>query len=87
MFIKGLYVSRICWVDTHIENQSHFFTLSKYSRSSIQNSNHWEFWIRKANALLNLINNPYLIKDMHEEKYQYLIKKHKKNKLKTLQWF
>ena len=26
-----------------------------YSNSSIQNVNNWRFWIRKTNALLNLI--------------------------------
>ena len=48
-----------------------------YSRSSIQNK--W-FWIRKTNALLNLINDQpdidkiYLYaKDPYEVKYQYLI--------------
>ena len=41
----------------------------------------------KTNALLNLINNPYLIKDMHEGKYQYLIKKHKKVILKHYNGF
>ena len=43
------------------------------------------FWIRKTNALLNLINNQpdidkiYLYaKDPYEVKYQYLIKKREK---------
>ena len=53
-----------------------------YSRSFIQNTNNWRFWIRKKNALLNLISNQpdtdkiYLYaKDPYEAKYQDLINK------------
>ena len=53
-----------------------------YSRSFIQNTKNWRFWIRKKNALLNLISNQpdtdkiYLYaKDPYEAKYQDLINK------------
>ena len=56
-----------------------------YSRSSIKNVNNWRFWIRKKNALLNLIkqqDSDSLIdkiyvytKDLNKPKYQFLIKK------------
>ena len=56
-----------------------------YSRSSIQNINNWRFWVRKTNALVNLIREQdtdvltdkiYLYaKDLNEPKYQLLIKK------------
>ena len=56
-----------------------------YSKSSIQNINNWMFWIRKTNALLNLINNQpdiykiYLYaRSPYEAKYQYLINKREK---------
>ena len=65
-----------------------------YSRSSIQNVNHWRFWIRKTNALLNLIkkqdsdsliDNIYLYdKDLNELKYQFLIKKGENVRIKHL---
>ena len=50
----------------------------------IQNANNWTIWIRKTNALLNLIqqdsdnliDNIYLYaKNLNEPKYQFLIKK------------
>ena len=51
--------------------------------------NNWRFWIRKKNALLNLINNQpdidkiYLYaKDPYEAKYRYLINKREKVCLK-----
>ena len=51
----------------------------------MQNINSRRFWIRKKNALLNLINNQpdidktYLCaKDLYEAKYQYLINKNEK---------
>ena len=51
-----------------------------YTRSSVQNFNHWWFWIRKTNTLLNLINEQrdidkiYLYaKDLSESKYEHLI--------------
>ena len=56
-----------------------------HSRSSIQNTYHRWFWIRKSNTLLNLINNQpdidkiYLhAKNLYEAKYQYLINKREK---------
>ena len=56
-----------------------------YFRSSIQNINNWRLWIRKTNALLNLINDQpdidkiYLYaKVPYEAKYQYLINKREK---------
>ena len=56
-----------------------------YSRSSIQNTYYRRFWIRKNNALLNLIKNQpdidkiYLYaKDPYEAKYQYLIHEREK---------
>ena len=65
-----------------------------YSRSSIQNVNHWRFWIRKTNALLSLIkkqdsdsliDNIYLYdKDLNELKYQFLIKKGEDVRIKHL---
>ena len=58
-----------------------------YSRSSVQNFDNWWFWIRKTNTLLNLIKEQdnldvidkiYLYaKDLNEQKYQFLIEKHK----------
>ena len=55
------------------------------SRSSMENTYCRWFWIRKTNALLNLINNQpdinkiYLYaKDPYEAKYQYLINKREK---------
>ena len=65
-----------------------------YSRSSIQNVNNWRFWIRKINALLNLIKEQdsdslidkiYLYdKDLNELKYQFLIKKGEDVRIKHL---
>ena len=59
--------------------------MATYSRSSIQNSYYRRFWIRKKNALFNLINNQrdigiiYLYaKDQYEAKYQYLFNKREK---------
>ena len=59
--------------------------MALHSRSSIQNTYCRWFWIRKKNALLNLINYQpdidkiYLYaKDPYEAKYQYLINKHEK---------
>ena len=59
--------------------------MALYSGSSIQNTYYRPFWIRKTNALLNLINNQpdidkiYLYaKDPYEKKYQYLINKREK---------
>ena len=56
-----------------------------YSRSSIQNTYCRLLWIRKKNALLNLINNQpdidkiYLYaKDPYKAKHQYLINKREK---------
>ena len=56
-----------------------------YSTSSIQNINNRRFWIRKKNALLNLINNQPDInkihlyaKDSYQAKYKYLITNVKK---------
>ena len=56
--------------------------MAPHSRSSTQNTYCRWFWIRKKNALLNLINNQpgidkiYLYaKDTYEAKYQYLINK------------
>ena len=54
------------------------------SRSPIQNFDNWWYWIRKANALLNLkkeqdyIDKIYLYsKDLSELKYEFLIKNRK----------
>ena len=62
-----------------------------YSRSSVQNYDNWRFWIRKKNALLNLINEQgnidkiYLYaKDLFRPKYEYLVKKHKHAGIKYL---
>ena len=59
--------------------------MAPHSRSSTQNTYCRWFWIRKKNALLNLINNQpgidkiYLYaKDPYEKKYQYLINKREK---------
>ena len=53
-----------------------------YSRSPVQNFANWWFWVRKNNALLNLIKEQddadkiYLYaKDLSEAKYEFLIKK------------
>ena len=53
-----------------------------YSRSFAQNFDNWWFWIRKKNAVLNLIKEQddidkiYLYtKDLRESKYEFLIKK------------
>ena len=53
-----------------------------YSRSSVQNFDNWWFWIRKKNALLNLIKEQNDIDKIHlyakglsEPKYDFLIKK------------
>ena len=61
---------------------------------AIQNVNNWIIWIRKANALLNLIqkqDNDSLIdknylyaKDLTEQKYQFLIRKRKEAGIKNL---
>ena len=60
-----------------------------YSRSSVQNFDNWWFWIGKTNALINLINEQYIIdkiylhvKDLSEPKYEYLIKKHENTGIK-----
>ena len=52
-----------------------------YSRSSVKNFGNWWFWIRKTNALINLIKKQddidkiYLyVKDLSEPKYEFLIK-------------
>ena len=54
--------------------------MALYSRSPIQNLENWNFWIRKKNALLNLIREQdhdelidkiYLyVKDLNVTKYQ-----------------
>ena len=54
--------------------------MALYSRSPIQNLENWKFWIRKKNALLNLIREQdhdelidkiYLyVKDLNVTKYQ-----------------
>ena len=50
-----------------------------YSRSSIQNTYCRRLWIRKKNALLNIINDQSDIdKDPYKAKYQYLINKREK---------
>ena len=53
-----------------------------YSRSSLQNFDHWWFWIRKKNALLSLIKEQDDIgeiysyaKDLSDLKHGFLIKK------------
>ena len=63
--------------------------VARYLRPFIQNIINWRFWIRKKNALLNLINNQPDIdkiysyaKDPYDVKYQYLIKKREKVGLK-----
>ena len=38
------------------KNQRTQWKMAIYSRSSVQNFDNWWFWIRKSNALLNLIN-------------------------------
>ena len=62
---------------------------SRYSRSSIQNSNNRRFWIRKNKYIINSINNQPNIdkicsyaKDPYEAKYQYLINEREKVGLK-----
>ena len=59
--------------------------MALHSRSSIQNTHCRCFWIRKTNALLNLINYQPDIdkinlhaKDPYEAKHQYLINKREK---------
>ena len=56
-----------------------------YSRPSIQNTYCRRLWIRKKNALLNLLNNQSDIDKMYlyakypyEATYQYLVNKRKK---------
>ena len=63
--------------------------MAMYSRSSVQNFDNWWFWIGKTNALINLINEQYIIdkiylhvKDLSEPKYEYLIKKHENTGIK-----
>ena len=60
---------------------------------AIQNVNNWTFWIRKTNALLNLIQKDngnltdkiYLYaKDLDEPKYQFLIKQREDAGIKIL---
>ena len=53
-----------------------------YSRPTVQKFDNWWFWIRKTNALLNLVNKQndidkiYLdAKDLSKSKYEILIKK------------
>ena len=53
-----------------------------YSRSSLQNFDHWWFWIRKKNALLSLIKEQddigeiySYVKDLSNLKHGFLIKK------------
>ena len=55
-----------------------------YSRSSIQKFDNWRFWIRKTNALINLVNEQNDIdkiclyaKDLNEPKNEYFLKKRK----------
>ena len=55
-----------------------------YSKSSVQNFDNQWIWIRKTNALLNLIKEQDDIdkiycyaKDLDEPKYEFLIKKRK----------
>ena len=62
-----------------------------YSRSSIQNFDNWQFWIKKKQILLHLINEQndidktYLYaKGLSESKYEFLIKKCKKAGIKHL---
>ena len=56
--------------------------MATYSRSPVQNFDNWWFWIRKKNALLDLISQQdnidktYLYaKDLSEPKCEFLIKK------------
>ena len=41
---------------TNENNKEHNDKMAIYSRSFVQNFGNWWFWIRKTNALLNLIS-------------------------------
>ena len=62
-----------------------------YSRSSIQKFDNWWFWIRKTNALINLVNEQndtdkicLYAKDLNERKNEYYPKKRKNARVKHL---
>ena len=68
------------------------FKITLYSRSSIQNTYYrWFLDQEKTNALLNLINNQpgidknifYMQKIYMKKKYQYLINKREKSRIKS----
>ena len=67
---------------TNENNKEHNDKMAIYSRSFVLNFGNWWFWIRKTNALLNLISQQddidriYLYaKELSETKHEILIKK------------
>ena len=76
---------------TNENNKEHNDKMAIYSRSFVQNFGHWWFWIRKTNALLNLISQQddidriYLYaKELSETKHEILIKKRENVGIKHL---
>ena len=76
---------------TNENNKEHNDKMAIYSRSFVQNFGNWWFWIRKTNALLNLISQQddidriYLYaKELSETKHEVLIKKRENVGIKHL---
>ena len=76
---------------TNENNKEHNDKMAIYSRSFVQNFGNWWFWIRKTNALLNLISQQddidriYLYaKELSETKHEILIKKRENVGIKHL---
>ena len=76
---------------TNENNKEHNDKMAIYSRSFVQTFGNWWFWIRKTNALLNLISQQddidriYLYaKELSETKHEILIKKRENVGIKHL---
>ena len=76
---------------TNENSKEHNDKMAIYSRSFVQNFGNWWFWIRKTNALLNLISQQddidriYLYaKELSETKHEILIKKRENVGIKHL---
>ena len=76
---------------TNENNKEHNDKMAIYSRSFVLNFGNWWFWIRKTNALLNLISQQddidriYLYaKELSETKHEILIKKRENVGIKHL---
>ena len=65
--------------------------MALYFRTSVPNLDNWRFWIKKTNALIDLINEQdnidkiyFYAKDLSKPKYEFLIKKQENAGTKNL---